>query len=147
MAIAGPAVDAARIFAAGAQALLPAELAAVAAFVEHLLSEPRSSRSRREISATGVQRLHRVYDELRSGLTSATVALTLMRLISESFDRAVLFLPSVTPFQCSALSASARRAPLAVAAKGLVLRSDGGRRVQPYCARRNLHRVELSPER
>jgi GAF domain-containing protein len=39
-----------------------------------------------------VARLRRVFGELRSGLISATVALNLMHLISESFERAVLFL-------------------------------------------------------
>ena len=37
-------------------------------------------------------RLRRVFGDLRSGLISATVALNLMHIISESVERAVLFL-------------------------------------------------------
>jgi hypothetical protein len=39
-----------------------------------------------------VARLRRVFGDLRSGLISATVALNLMHIISESVERAVLFL-------------------------------------------------------
>src|SRR5260370_30271420 len=41
---------------------------------------------------SGVARLRRVFGDLRSGLISATVALNLMHIISESVERAVLFL-------------------------------------------------------
>lgn len=41
---------------------------------------------------TSVRRLQRMLGELRSGLASATVALNLMQIISESFERAVLLL-------------------------------------------------------
>ncbi len=39
-----------------------------------------------------MDRLRRVFGDLRSGLISATVALNLMHIISESVERAVLFL-------------------------------------------------------
>ncbi len=51
---------------------------------------PTAAAAERE--APPVERLRRVFGELRSGLISATVALNLMHLISESFERAVLFL-------------------------------------------------------
>jgi hypothetical protein len=41
---------------------------------------------------SSVRRLQRMLGELRSGLASATVALNLMQIISESFERAVLLL-------------------------------------------------------
>jgi hypothetical protein len=40
----------------------------------------------------GLRRLQRVFGDLKSGLASATVALNLMQLVSESYERAVIFL-------------------------------------------------------
>jgi GAF domain-containing protein len=39
-----------------------------------------------------LRRLQRVFGDLKSGLASATVALNLMQLVSESYERAVIFL-------------------------------------------------------
>lgn len=143
--IASPSADAAKIFAAGAQALLPADTAAIVAFIEHLLAGPRLLRSRRDVSATGIQRLRRVYEELRAGLTSATVALTLMRLISESFDRAVLLLPKREAFSVlGAFGIGAGARPLAAAMRGLELRSDGEDVFSRTLRATNLRRVEPS---
>ena len=59
------------------------------------------ARERREILASGLDpsrrsaafaRLRRVVADLRSGLLSATVALNLMNVISESVERAIMFL-------------------------------------------------------
>lgn len=93
----GPLI--ARAYEAGAVAALPADAGAVMACVENIL------RSRRELADAGaskrrggrgrqdgVARLRRVFGDLRSGLLSATVALNLMHIISESVERAVLFL-------------------------------------------------------
>jgi hypothetical protein len=141
--IASPSADAAKIFAAGAQALLPADTAAIVAFVEHLLAGPRVTRSRRDISASGVQRLRRVYEELRAGLTSATVALTLIRLISESFDLAVLLLPKREAFSVlGAFGIGAGGRPLAAAMRALVLRSDGDDVFSRTLRATSLRRVE-----
>ncbi len=146
VAVAGAAASAARIFAAGAQALLPPDVAAIVAFVEHLLSEPPSTR-RRDLGATGIQRLRRVYDELRAGLTSATVALTLMRLISESFDRAVLLLPKRDTLSVlGAFGSGAGGRPLAMAARGLVLRNDGSDVFGRTLRGASLQRLEPTPE-
>lgn len=89
----GPAIAAA--YEAGAVAALPADPQAVLACIENIL------RSRREMAVpigprrtpeAGLARLRRVFGDLRSGLISATVALNLMHIISESVERAVLFL-------------------------------------------------------
>jgi hypothetical protein len=93
----GPMI--AQAYEGGAVAALPADAIAVVACVENVV------RSRRELSAPlpprrrggrrgegGVERLRRVFGDLRSGLISATVALNLMHIISESVERAVLFL-------------------------------------------------------
>ena len=73
-------------------------------------------------SAAGVERLRRVFGDLRSGLISATVALNLMHIISESVERAVLFL--VKRDRLSALGAFGARAdgrPLAELTRGMSL--------------------------
>lgn len=45
---------------------------------------------RRELKA-GVAKIRRVFGEIRSGLVTATISLNLMNLVSESVDRAILF--------------------------------------------------------
>ncbi len=83
-------------YGAGAVAALPADPDAVAACVGNLLHNLLNGRSARSAGrATGTEemaRLRRVFGDLRSGLISATVALNLMHIISESVERAVLFL-------------------------------------------------------
>jgi hypothetical protein len=83
-----------KVYEAGVLAAIPAEVEAVVACVENVI-ENRSDLVRgapRPGARSGVERLRRVYGDLRSGLISATVALNLMHIISESVERAVLFL-------------------------------------------------------
>lgn len=92
-----PGASFAHAYAAGAKAALPAEVEGVVACLGNLLQlyrykgtvEAQGSEAR---AKDGVARLRRVYGDLRSGLISATVALNLMHIISESVERAVLFL-------------------------------------------------------
>ena len=88
----GQAVDA---YSAGALAAVPAEREPLIACLGSV------ARERREIWAAdlgparrsaGFARLRRVVADLRSGLLSATVALNLMNVISESVERAIMFL-------------------------------------------------------
>jgi len=86
-------------YGAGAVAALPADPQAVLACVENIIRSRRelapggsAGTDRAKRSEKGVARLRRVYGDLRSGLISATVALNLMHIISESVERAVLFL-------------------------------------------------------
>ncbi len=85
----------AEAYAAGALAAVPADSQAVAACLKSV------ARERREVWAGELQparrsaafaRLRRVVADLRSGLLSATVALNLMNVISESVERAIMFL-------------------------------------------------------
>lgn len=88
------------VYGAGALAALPAEVeAAVACIVNVMQSQQQLARigagaqgSKPQPLGSGVARLRRVFGDLRSGLLSATVALNLMHIISESVERAVLFL-------------------------------------------------------
>ncbi len=87
--------QAAGAYAAGALAAVPATSQSLIACLRSVVRE------RREVWATGLgparrsaafARLRRVVADLRSGLLSATVALNLMNVISESVERAIMFL-------------------------------------------------------
>ena len=87
--------QAADAYAAGALSAVPAEQGALIACLRSV------ARERKEILATELDparrsaafaRLRRVVADLRSGLLSATVALNLMNVISESVERAIMFL-------------------------------------------------------
>lgn len=95
IALVEPGASFVKAYEAGALAALPAEVETVVACVENVIESRRDlirGVPREEISRSGVERLRRVYGDLRSGLISATVALNLMHIISESVERAVLFL-------------------------------------------------------
>jgi hypothetical protein len=90
----GPAIAAA--YEAGAVAALPADPHAVVACLDNILRSRAEVAGwgdrRRGLRPQGMERLRRVFGDLRSGLLSATVALNLMHIMSESVERAVLFL-------------------------------------------------------
>jgi hypothetical protein len=79
-------------YAAGAKVVLPPEVEGVVAIIENLVDEYPEPDFGGADGRGGVARLRRVFGDLRSGLISATVALNLMHIISESVERAVLFL-------------------------------------------------------
>ncbi len=117
------------IYEAGALAALPPEVDPIVTCVAGLArNRGRSaipsdgSTSFEGVSAAGVERLRRVFGDLRSGLISATVALNLMHIISESVERAILFL--VKRDELSALGAFGlddQGHPLAEKTRGLKL--------------------------
>lgn len=94
VALVDPGTPFARVYEAGMLAALPAEVEAVVACVENVIESRRDlvRGAPRVDTRSGVARLRRVFGDLRSGLISATVALNLMHIISESVERAVLFL-------------------------------------------------------
>ncbi len=94
IALVDPGTSFTRVYEAGMLAALPAEVEAVVACVENVIESRRDLvRGAAHAEAqSGVERLRRVFGDLRSGLISATVALNLMHIISESVERAVLFL-------------------------------------------------------
>jgi len=79
-------------YAAGAKVVLPPDVEGVAAVIQNLVEEYPDPDFGAGDGRGGVARLRRVFGDLRSGLISATVALNLMHIISESVERAVLFL-------------------------------------------------------
>lgn len=94
IALVDPGTSFTRVYEAGMLAALPAEVEAVVACVENVIESRRDlvRGAARPDTRSGVARLRRVFGDLRSGLISATVALNLMHIISESVERAVLFL-------------------------------------------------------
>lgn len=94
VALVHPGTAFAKVYEAGILAALPPEVEAVVACIANVIESRRDlvrGASRPE-ARSGVARLRRVFGDLRSGLISATVALNLMHIISESVERAVLFL-------------------------------------------------------
>ncbi|HKI04572.1 MAG TPA: DUF4388 domain-containing protein [Thermoanaerobaculia bacterium] len=94
VALVEPGTSFARVYESGMLAALPADVEAVVACVENVIESRRDlvRGTPRPDTRSGVARLRRVFGDLRSGLISATVALNLMHIISESVERAVLFL-------------------------------------------------------
>jgi hypothetical protein len=94
IALVEPGTSFTRVYEAGMLAALPPEVEAVVACVENVIESRRDlvRGAARVDTRSGVARLRRVFGDLRSGLISATVALNLMHIISESVERAVLFL-------------------------------------------------------
>jgi len=128
IALVDPATSVARVYAAGVLTALPPDVEAVAACVENLIESRDdlirggSSRMTAASAQSGVARLRRVFGDLRSGLISATVALNLMHIISESVERAVLFLVKRDQLLAlGAFGADTRGRPLAELTRGIKL--------------------------
>ena len=117
-----------RAFEAGAMAALPADAEALSACFNSLirtLHEAGPSSGGSKSQRAGFARLRRVLADIRSGLLSATMALNLMHIISESVERAVLFLVRkdvLTALGAFGFSADGR--PLAEMTRSLELRID-----------------------
>ncbi len=97
IAVAHGGGQASTAYEAGALALLPPDARAVIACLDSILRNRRgraSLVSELQGRRAGFAKLKRVVADLRSGLLSATVALNLMQVISESVERAIMFLVS-----------------------------------------------------
>jgi hypothetical protein len=115
-----------KVYAAGMLNALPPDVEAIAACVENLIESREdlvrgsSGRGAAAEPQSGVARLRRVFGDLRSGLISATVALNLMHIISESVERAVLFLVKRDHLVAlGAFGADAQGRPLAELTRGI----------------------------
>jgi hypothetical protein len=123
-------VSAAKAYEAGAIAVVPAEPTAIVACLVNVVRY-RWGRagmvSEMSSHSAGFAKLRRVVADLRSGLLSATVALNLMQVISESVERAVMF--TVRGSDLIALGAfgfSMDGEPLAAATRGLSIPLERG---------------------
>jgi hypothetical protein len=95
IAVVDASTSLAPIYEAGAIAAAPSATAAICACFRSVVQ------NRRDVSASGVRverinahlaKLRRIVGDVRSGLISTTISLSLMNIISESVERAVLFL-------------------------------------------------------
>lgn len=115
-----------RSYEAGAVAAVPGNPQAVASCLASLVRDRGFSDYRIEVekeAKAGFNKLRRIVADLRSGVISATMALNLMHILSESVERAVLFL--VRPDTLASLGAfgfGADRKPLAQLCGGMRLR-------------------------
>jgi hypothetical protein len=83
------------VYRAGAIASLPRDADTIATYVRHFSRNcgdlPRSGQ-RRATSEPRFAKLRRIFSDLRTGALSSTIALSLMTVIAESLERAILFL-------------------------------------------------------
>ncbi len=129
VALVDPDAAIGKIYEAGALATLPPEVDAIISCVENLARNRRRSALHPSLGgepdvpeSPGVERLRRVFGDLRSGLISATVALNLMHIISESVERAILFLVKRDGLTAlGAFGAASDGRPLADRARGMTL--------------------------
>ncbi len=133
IAVVDPGTPIVKVYAAGMLNALPPDVEAIAACVENLIDSrddllpgPAAAPIVPETaSQSGVARLRRVFGDLRSGLISATVALNLMHIISESVERAVLFLVKRDHLVAlGAFGADAAGRPLAELTRGIKLATN-----------------------
>lgn len=113
-----------RAFDSGAVAAVPANSGALAACFHSLIRNlPDAGNVHNQANVrAGFARLRRVLADIRSGLLSATMALNLMHIISESVERAVLFLVREHDLlTLGAFGFSTDGRPLAEATQGLNL--------------------------
>ena len=131
VALVPPDQPAGPVYEEGALAVLPPQADPIVACVAGLARNRGRSALQPERLAVvdegraGVERLRRVFGDLRSGLISATVALNLMHIISESVERAILFL--VQRDELTALGAfgvDPEGRPLAERTRGLQISID-----------------------
>jgi GAF domain-containing protein len=86
----------AECYAAGAMAVLPGDASLIAACFRSLIQARKDiltgGASRADRVQANLAKVRRIVGDLRSGLVSTTISLSLMNIISESVERAVLFL-------------------------------------------------------
>ena len=95
LAIVDPGGQAAQVYQAGALAVVPCELDLVVACSRSLARNRQdlmTGGSRADRINVNFAKLRRIVGDLRSGLISSTISLSLMNIISESVERAVLLL-------------------------------------------------------
>jgi hypothetical protein len=111
------------VYQAGAVAAVPAEVPVLAACFRSIVQN-RSDLGGR--AREGILKLRRVVGDMRSGLISTTVSLTLMNIVSESAERAVLFLVRRDGLKVlGAFGNDAAGNPLAMRARGMALPVSG----------------------
>jgi hypothetical protein len=129
LVLAAPGQPPAALYAAGATSVVPPEAETVAACALSLTQTLRDSAREAAVErglAEGFGRVHRLMHDLRSGLLSSSMALNVMAVVSESAERAVLFLVRRNDLRAlGAFGSAADGGSLADATKDLVLPAAG----------------------
>ncbi|MFL5363087.1 MAG: DUF4388 domain-containing protein [Myxococcales bacterium] len=128
LAVVDAGVPLARTYEAGAMAAVPPEISAIVAGFRSVVENRRDlmGGGRAERINANFAKLRRIVGDVRAGLISSSISLTLMNIISESVDRAVLFLvrrDSLAALGAFGNSNSGR--PLAQLTRGMVLELEG----------------------
>ncbi|TMA27308.1 MAG: DUF4388 domain-containing protein [Deltaproteobacteria bacterium] len=126
IAVVDASTSAAAVYEAGALAAVEGKPAVIAACIRSAVQNRRDlwsgSAMRPERIKENFARLRRIVGDLRSGLISTTISLSLMNIISESVERAVLFLVRRTDLAVlGAFGTGKGGQPLALLTRGLRL--------------------------
>jgi len=129
LAVVDSGVPLAQTYEAGAMAVVPAELPAIVAGFRSVLANRRDlmgGGQRFELVNANFAKLRRIVGDLRSGLISTSISLSLMNIISESVERAVLFLVRRDALAAlGAFGSASGGKPLAQLTRGMVLSLEG----------------------
>src|ERR1700730_14300012 len=95
MAVVDSGVPMARVYETGVLVVVPGDLGVILSSFRSMMrsrTEQAAGTARSEKLNANFAKLRRIVGDLRSGLISTTISLSLMNIISESVERAVLFL-------------------------------------------------------
>lgn len=126
VAIVDEVSQAGRAYSAGATATVPSDPAAIVACLRSLAREQRGPEAKGPTAlGSALTRLRRVMNDIRSGVMSTTVALTLMNFIGEAVERSIIFLRSGSSLDAiGAFGFGVSGRPLAELSRGLLVASD-----------------------
>jgi hypothetical protein len=129
LAVVDSGVPLAQTYEAGAMAVVPGEVPSIVAGFKSVVENRRDlmgSGQRTERVNANFAKLRRIVGDLRSGLISTSISLSLMNIISESVERAVLFLVRRDALaSLGAFGNAAGGKPLAQLTRGMVLSLEG----------------------
>ena len=126
LAMVDAGVSLADVYQAGVIAAVPGDLRVAAACVRSLVQNREDAGQGGGRREHNLARLRRIVGDLRAGLISTTISLTLMNIVSESVERAVLLLARKEGLVAiGAFGADAEGRPLSETARGLAVPLDG----------------------
>jgi hypothetical protein len=129
LAVVDSGVPLAQTYEAGAMAVVPGEIPSIVAGFRSVVENRRDLMGggpRTERVSANFAKLRRIVGDLRSGLISTSISLSLMNIISESVERAVLFLVRRDALAAlGAFGAGVGGKPLAQLTRGMLLSLEG----------------------
>ena len=151
LAIVDNGVPLAQVYRAGAMAAVPGELPLVISCFRSLVqnrNDLMTGGARADGVSASFAKLRRIVGDLRSGLISTTISLSLMNIISESVERAVLFLVRRDGLVAlGAFGNSSSGQPLAQLSRGLKLALSGRNALTESLADGQVHAMTFEEAR